>query len=167
MSPRDRCAELLKAEIKKLDVWLETQQCHLVYENIRRIREKLYAAIALSPYLYDYLEDAFAINRALQGKDDENYSGLMKRAEMTVGASSPQRKMIGAAMMMLGIGLLALAWLVMTTILPCTFLFTPFILLTLGTGGLAVGISFFRSGCQSNMASQLENLTTTFSKNRI
>lgn len=153
-------ADLLTLEIDKLSSSLDHQKFHIIRHILLSIRTRLRLALLERHYLYDYLQDAIALNDALTGK----YGGidaLEYRATVTYGAASNSRKALGGLMMAAGIGLLVLSMLTMSLIIASTFPLTPFLLLVGGIAGAVVGIGFFRAGCQSGMASDLEKVTLT------
>ncbi len=153
-------SEQLQAELDKLDVWLATQPFHPAYDNVLSIRKKLRSALAHSYYLTHYTNDAIAVNAALAVQDDATLVTLKHRADIAMGAPSPHRKAMGAGMMLLGISLLVLATLVITTTLACSFPLAGFFLLLGGTASFVMGFGFFRAGLQCSMAKELDNLHT-------
>lgn len=161
MQTRDN-ADLLEAELNELDQWLQAQQLHPAYETVLRIRRKLRTAFKYTAYLSDYLNDAMAVNAALTKPHDTIAIDTLRiRAESAQGAPHPERKALGASLIVLGIGLLALSLLVMSTLLSFTFPLIGFFLLAGGSASTALGIGFFRSGQQQGLARELNNLHTT------
>lgn len=152
-------AELLQSELDKLDEWLKMQVFHIAYEHILRIRIKLYTGLNHPSHLADYLEDAITINGALANQNDLiALNTLQRRAETTIGSSLPERKALGASMIVLGIGLLVLSMLVMSCVLACAFPLASFFLVTAGCASLCLGIGLFRSGLQHGMAKEISEL---------
>jgi len=154
-------ADLLQTEIDKLSTWLNTNPFHISYNTILSIRTRLRLALIESRHLlYDYLQDAMALNDALADKHG-GLDVLAYRASVTYGAASNSRKALGGLMIAAAIGLLVLSVLTMSLAILTTFPLSTFILLVTGVAAFTVGVGFFRAGCQRDMAKDLSNAIFT------